>query len=92
MILNELEEVLQLRRSADPAESYSASLFADPFLVQRKIMEEAFEVCHELAKGQVDPTLVAEEAADLIYHLLVGLAGAGVPLNDVLSVLEGRRS
>lgn len=92
MILNDLEAVLQDRRSADPAESYTASLLADTFLTQRKIMEEAFEVCHELGKGQIDAGLAAEEAADLIYHLLVGLVGAEVPLADVLSVLEGRRS
>lgn len=92
MILNDLEEVLRSRRSADPAESYTASLLSDPFLTRRKIMEEAFEVCHELGKAQVDAGLVAEEAADLMYHLLVGLVGADVPLADVFAVLEGRRS
>lgn len=92
MILNDLEEVLRSRRTADPAESYTASLLADPFLTQRKIMEEAFEVCHELAKEPTDAGLAAEEAADLMYHLLVGLVGADVPLSDVFAVLEGRRS
>lgn len=92
MILNDLEEVLRSRRSADPAESYTASLLADTFLTQRKIMEEAFEVCHELGKPVIDANLAAEEAADLMYHLLVGLVGAGVPLSDVFTVLEGRRS
>ncbi len=92
MTLNELEQVLQSRRTADPAESYTARLLADPFLTQRKIMEEAFELCHELDQQAVDPSLIAEEAADLLYHLLVGLVGAQVGLNDVLGVLEGRRS
>ena len=92
MTLNELEVVLRSRRSADPAESYTASLLADPFLAQRKIMEEAFEVCHELDQPTINPGLVAEEAADLLYHLLVGLVGAEVRLDDVLGVLEGRRS
>ncbi len=92
MILNDLEEVLRSRRTADPAESYTASLLADPFLIQRKIMEEAFEFCHELDKSQVDAGLAAEEGADLMYHLLVGLVGADVPLSDVFAVLEGRRS
>lgn len=90
--MNDLEEVLRSRRSADPAESYTASLLADTFLTQRKIMEEAFEVCHELGKPVIDANLAAEEAADLMYHLLVGLVGAGVPLSDVFTVLEGRRS
>lgn len=48
MILHELEHVLQSRRTADPADSYTAKLLADPVLNQRKIMEEAFEVCLEL--------------------------------------------
>lgn len=90
--MNDLEEVLRSRRSADPVESYTASLLADTFLTQRKIMEEAFEVCHELGKPVVDTNLAAEEAADLMYHLLVGLVGAEVPLGDVFTVLEGRRT
>lgn len=92
MILEELEAVLRDRRTADPAESYTASLLADPELIQRKIMEEAFEVCLELGRGDPDPALTAQEAADLVYHLLVGLVGADVALADVLAVLESRRS
>ncbi|GJM37033.1 MAG: hypothetical protein DHS20C19_04000 [Acidimicrobiales bacterium] len=92
MILEDLEAVLRDRRTADPAESYTASLLADPELIQRKIMEEAFEVCLELGRSDPDPTLTAQEAADLVYHLLVGLVGADVALADVLAVLESRRS
>lgn len=92
MILNELEDVLRSRRSSDPSESYTASLLADTFLTQRKIMEEAFEFCHEIGKDSLDVALTAEEAADVMYHVLVGLVGADVPLADVFAVLEGRRS
>lgn len=92
VILEELEAVLRDRRSADPAESYTAQLLADPDLVQRKIMEEAFEVCLELGRSQTAPALVAEEAADVLYHLLVGLVHVDVPLSSVFQVLEGRRS
>lgn len=91
MILDELEGVLQARCSADPSESYTAKLLADPELTQRKIIEEAFEVCLELQRGPKAGERLAEEAADLIYHLLVGLVGAGVQLADVLEVLKGRR-
>jgi len=91
VILNELEQVLQTRHSADPAESYTARLLQDRVLNQRKIMEEAFEVCLELNHAEVDTGRTAEEAADLIYHLMVGLAGAGVGLDQVFEVLEGRR-
>ncbi len=90
--LHELEEVLEGRRSADPSESYTAKLLQDPELNQRKIMEEAFEVCLELGRSEVHTAHTAEEAADLIYHLMVGLTGAGVSIDDVLSVLEARRS
>lgn len=92
MILEELQDVLRSRRSADPAESYTAQLLAEPDTMQRKIMEEAFEVCLELGRTETARDLVAEEAADLIYHLLVGLVGVDVPLSDVFAVLEGRRS
>jgi phosphoribosyl-ATP pyrophosphohydrolase len=92
VILAELEEVLRSRRTANPDESYTAQLLADPELAQRKIMEEAFEVCLELGRPANDPTLTAQEAADLIYHLMVGLVAVDVPLSDVFAVLEGRRS
>lgn len=92
MILDELEEVLRSRRSAPPDESYTATLLADRELAQRKIMEEAFEVCLELARVDADPAHTAAEAADLIYHLMVGLVAVDVPLADVWAVLEGRRT
>ncbi len=92
-VLEELETVLQSRRDADPTGSYTARLLADPELTQRKIMEEAFEVCLELGRPADNPSdTIAEEAADLLYHLLVGLVGADVPVADVFEVLEGRRS
>jgi len=89
--LHELERTLLARQAARPAGSYSAELFADPERIQRKIMEEAFEVCLELNRATVNQDRVAEEAADLVYHLLVGLVSAGVRVADVLSVLEQRR-
>ncbi|MEQ8841712.1 MAG: phosphoribosyl-ATP diphosphatase [Acidimicrobiales bacterium] len=92
MILDELEEVLRARRTASPDESYTAQLLVDPELAQRKIMEEAFEVCLELGRPTNDPALTAQEAADLLYHLMVGLVAVDVPLRDVFAVLEGRRS
>lgn len=92
MMLEDLEAVLRSRRSADPADSYTARLLADTELSQRKIMEEAFELCLELGRTETDRRLVAEEAADVLYHVLVGLVGADVSLADVVGVLEARRS
>jgi phosphoribosyl-ATP pyrophosphohydrolase len=91
MILTELEGVLQARADADPAESYTARLLVDREFNQRKIMEEAFEVCLELGRDPIGSDRVANEAADLIYHLMVGLVAAGVPLDAVFAVLEERR-
>ena len=91
MVLEELEAVLRDRMVQAPVGSYSAQLLRDPERTCRKIMEEAFEVCLELGRPQVSAERTAEEAADLVFHLLVGLVGAGVELADVLAVLEERR-
>jgi phosphoribosyl-ATP pyrophosphohydrolase len=90
-MIEELESVLVSRRDDPPPDgsSYSASLLADPERAQRKIMEEAFEVCLEL--GRPGDGRVASEAADLVFHLLVGLVGAGVPWSAVLDELAARR-
>jgi phosphoribosyl-ATP pyrophosphohydrolase len=92
VILAELEDVLRSRRNADPEESYTARLLSDSELTQRKIMEEAFEVCLELARPETQSELAAQEAADLLYHLMVGLVSVDVSLDEVLAVLEERRS
>ncbi len=92
VILDELENVIRDRRDASQADSYTAKLLANPVLNQRKIMEEAFEVCLELQRDETDAANTANEAADLIYHLMVGLAAVDVSMSDVYAVLEGRRS
>lgn len=89
--LDDLEALLRSRHQQLPAGSYSAELFSDPERVVRKIMEEAFEVCLELGRPTPDHGRVAEEAADLVFHLLVGLVSAGVSMADVRRVLEDRR-
>ncbi|HUP86837.1 MAG TPA: phosphoribosyl-ATP diphosphatase [Acidimicrobiales bacterium] len=89
--LNALELTLLERATDRPAGSYSVALLDDPDRLQRKIMEEAFEVCLELGRPQLDTARVAEEAADLIYHLMVGLVRSGVPLTSVEQVLERRQ-
>jgi phosphoribosyl-ATP pyrophosphohydrolase len=91
-ILHDLAAVIEGRRADDPAASYTATLLADAELNQRKVMEEAFEVCLELGRSEVDTTLLANEAADLVYHLMVAMAGAGADPTAFLDVLEERRS
>lgn len=85
-----LAAFLERRRDDPPALSYSHSLMTDDVLVRRKIMEEAFEVCLELGTATVDGDRLAEEAADLVFHLLCGLVGAGVRWSEVEAVLAAR--
>lgn len=90
-VLTELEAVLRDRARRAPSDSYSATLLADPQLASRKIVEEAFEVTWELGRPEVDAQRVASEAADVIFHLLAGLVGAGVDLDAVWAELRARR-
>ena len=55
-------------------------------------MEEAFETCLELGRAPRDPDRVASEAADLVFHLVVGLVDADVPFAAVLAELDRRAS
>ena len=91
-VIDRLEHVLRDRRAARPEGSYSVRLFDDRELVQRKVMEEAFETCLELGREPVNHERLVEEAADLVYHLLVGLVDAGVSFTDVRAELDRRRS
>lgn len=91
MRLEDLEAVLRSRLVDPPTGSYSATLLVDRERAQRKIMEEAFEFCLELGRSCVDPQRTAEEAADLLFHVLAGLVGAGVGLDRVMGELEARR-
>jgi phosphoribosyl-ATP pyrophosphohydrolase/phosphoribosyl-AMP cyclohydrolase len=84
-----LERTIADRRGAAPAESYTAGLLADRELAGRKVQEEAEEVARA-ARDEPDER-VAEEAADVLYHLAVLLAERGMELSDAYEVLNGRR-
>ncbi len=89
--LEEIEAVLQ-DRLAEPVEgSYSLTLLTDSERARRKIMEEAFELCLELGREPLDRKRTASEAADLFFHALAGLVGAGVSLSSVMDELAARR-
>jgi phosphoribosyl-AMP cyclohydrolase / phosphoribosyl-ATP pyrophosphohydrolase len=89
--LRELARVIDGRRSADPASSYTARLLAaGPRRAGEKVVEEAGEVVGAALAGS-DAELRAE-AADLLYHLLVLLAARGVTLDEVLATLRDRRT
>ena len=89
-ILGELGRVIASRASASPDSSYTARLLAKgPDHVLKKIGEEATEVVLA-AKSESDERL-AEEAADLLYHLTVAMAQRRVPFARALEVLRARR-
>jgi phosphoribosyl-AMP cyclohydrolase / phosphoribosyl-ATP pyrophosphohydrolase len=84
-----LERTVAQRRGADPAGSYTAALLADPQRIGAKVEEEAEEVAR--AAGSESDERVAEEAADVLYHLTVLLAARGLSLADAFEVLNERR-
>jgi phosphoribosyl-ATP pyrophosphohydrolase/phosphoribosyl-AMP cyclohydrolase len=84
-----LERTIADRAVTLPAGSYTATLIRDPELIGAKVQEEAEEVAR--AAREESDERVAEEAADVIYHLAVLLAERGLSLQDAERVLDGRR-
>ena len=85
-ILERLEQVIAERRRTLPERSYTAGLLrAGDAAIRRKVGEEAIEVITAANGAEL-----AAESADLVYHLLVLLAAADVPLADVLRILAAR--
>jgi phosphoribosyl-ATP pyrophosphohydrolase/phosphoribosyl-AMP cyclohydrolase len=84
-----LERTLLDRRQHRPHGSYTVELLDDPQRLADKVREEAEEVAR--AAGSESDQRVAEEAADVIYHLHVLLVSRGVSIASVLEMLNGRR-
>jgi len=89
--INKLAATIATRASASGDSSYTAKLLhAGIDKCAKKFGEEAFELA--LAAVSKDKTHTAQEAADVIYHLLVLLQASGVSLADVESVLASREA
>ena len=89
--LRELEVLLESRRTADPATSYTASLYArGTKRIAQKVGEEGVETA--LAATVHDKEELKNEAADLGYQLLVLLADADLALADVIDILRARHA
>ncbi len=88
LILGRLWELLQQRKAQPEGSGYTRQLLRDPPILRDKILEEAQELVAALASE--NQTRVAEEAADLAYHVLVGLVGRDVAWTEVSKVLEKR--
>ena len=88
-VLDTLFRLIESRRDGDPDTSYTAKLFARgvPKIAQ-KLGEEAVETVIEAVRG--DPEKLAEESADLLYHLLVLWAACGLAPETVLGRLAAR--
>ena len=84
-----LERTIATRRTEQPEGSYTAKLLADPELIGEKVREEADEVARAVA-GESDDR-IAEESADLLYHLEVALLSRGLGVGPGLDVLNRRR-
>ena len=84
-----LERTVSERRAERPEGSYTVELLADPDRIGDKVREEADEVARAAA-GESDER-VAEEAADVLYHLDVLMLSRGLPLAAAFEVLNERR-
>jgi phosphoribosyl-AMP cyclohydrolase / phosphoribosyl-ATP pyrophosphohydrolase len=84
-----LERTLAARARERPEGSYTVALLEDPPRIGAKVMEEAEEVAR--ASREESDERVDEEAADVLYHLLVLLRSRGRALADAERVLDARR-
>ena len=88
-VLPALERTLRERARERPVGSYTVELLDDPKLIGEKVQEEAEEVTR--AAREESDERVDEEAADVIYHLLVLLHSRARSLADAERVLDERR-
>jgi phosphoribosyl-ATP pyrophosphohydrolase len=88
-VLGQLASTIRLRRSESVERSYTRQLLeAGPQHCAKKLGEEAVETV--IAGVGEDVAALKNEAADLIYHLLVLLESRGIALGEVLAVLQCR--
>ena len=89
-ILAELSETIRARKTETAQASYTAKLLRGGVGdCAKKLGEEAIETVIAAVAG--DGEQLAEETADLLYHLLVTLEAANVSLADVMAVLRRRQ-
>jgi phosphoribosyl-ATP pyrophosphohydrolase len=87
--LHRLWQVIESRRGADPASSYTAKLLSrGKAKVAQKFGEEAVEAVIEGVRG--DRAALIGESADVLYHLMVMWAATGITPDDVAAELTRR--
>jgi phosphoribosyl-ATP pyrophosphohydrolase/phosphoribosyl-AMP cyclohydrolase len=88
-LLGRLEAVLAARQASDAKASYAKSLYdGGAAKIGEKLREEAGELADAIASEE--PTRVVSEAADVLFHLMIGLRSRGLEVTDVLRELERR--
>jgi phosphoribosyl-ATP pyrophosphohydrolase/phosphoribosyl-AMP cyclohydrolase len=88
--LFELEKIIRQRQTEPSADSYTSKLFSKGLnKIAQKVGEEAVELVIEAKDDNAD--LFKNEAADLLYHLIVLLAAKNTDLEDVIEVLRLRK-
>jgi phosphoribosyl-AMP cyclohydrolase / phosphoribosyl-ATP pyrophosphohydrolase len=88
-VLGTLQRTIDDRARTRPQGSYTVTLLDDPALAGAKVQEEAEEVVR--AAREESDERVAEEGADVLYHLAVLMRGRDLSLADAERVLDGRR-
>jgi phosphoribosyl-ATP pyrophosphohydrolase/phosphoribosyl-AMP cyclohydrolase len=88
-VLGTLQRTIDDRARTRPQGSYTVTLLDDPALAGAKVQEEAEEVAR--AAREESDERVAEEGADVLYHLAVLMRGRNLSLADAERVLDGRR-
>ncbi|MBB2695993.1 UNVERIFIED_ORG: phosphoribosyl-ATP pyrophosphohydrolase [Rhizobium esperanzae] len=87
--LSDLERIVDERSKASPEQSWTAKLVAGGLpKAAKKLGEEAIEAVMAAVSGDHDN--LTYEAADVLYHLLVVLKIAEIPLENVMAELERR--
>ncbi len=87
-VLEELYATIASRHGADPKSSYTASLFAKG---RNKVVEKLGEEAVELVvAGCAEPEKIVSESADVLYHMMVLWADAGVKPEEVWAELARR--
>ena len=88
-VIQQLFETIKSRKTADPENSYVASLYAKGTeKIAEKVGEESIETIIEAVKG--DKEKLAQESADLLFHLMILWSDANVTPDDVFKILEQR--
>ncbi len=86
--LEELVNIIRDRKNLNPEKSYTSKLLNDKKLNVEKVNEEIKELIEAIQQNDNQ----VNEAADVLYHLLVLLEGSGIKIEDVMQELKKRQN